>query len=201
MFELSPTSEVIEGGFVGIIFVSVVLLYLRYVDSRLMACERPLSAKLTITKYFRGLIACLIAGGLLTSPAIISEGLAGTTSELAFAVLITLMLLVIVMYLVLQVFLTQVYIAGDTITLHSPLGVKQLELPNLTAASLNSGFQLELVDTNLSIRFCHYVRGKRALIEHIIERAPASATRELQGYLTKTGQKKQPTTSPLASGD
>ncbi len=194
MIEFTTSSEFLEGGLVGLSSVASVMFYLRYVDSRLMVCQRPLSAKLTLTKYFRGLAAGLIAAGLVTTPVILKLGLAGTTSELIFALLMTSLVLLTVGYMLLQFFLTRVYIAGDTVTICSPLGQAKVNLGNLMTVKLNSRFQLELADTNGTVRFCHFVEGKRALIEHIIERAPSSAIPELQQYLLKAGQRKHAAT-------
>lgn len=190
MIDLATTPEYIEGGIVGVISVISILFHLKCVDSRLMACERPLRTTLNVTHDFRLFVTIFVACSLIAALAILDMGLAGTTSELLFALLVSTSIGLMVGYLVIQVFLTTVYISGDKVTMRSPFGQKQVILSQVTAISINGRFQFELSDGAKRIRFCHLIEGKRPLIEHMIERAPMAATEDLQEYLANARAKK-----------
>jgi hypothetical protein len=180
MLELNAAPEFLQGSIVGALSIALVLLYLRYVDTRLMACQCPVPPTLTITHYFRAFVALLVACSVIISPTLLKMGLAGSPSELLFAMLMALLSNIIAGYLAVQAFLTRVEIHGTTITTHSPLGKKTINLNNLTRVSINGRFQFELSDSDHTIRFCHYVNSKPALIEHMIQHAPYESTRGLR---------------------
>ena len=199
MVDLLVTPEFIKGGAVAVSAVLSVLLYLRFVDRRIMECNHPMTETLAITPSFRVFAAVCIACSSLTCAAMLKIGFAGSVSELLFTALLSLLASLIAGFLVIQVFLTSINMSGDTLTVRSLLGRKQINLASITSISINQRFQFELSDADDTIRFCHYILGKRAFIEHIIERAPVSATWELQSFLDKTTIRKCTTTklSPL----
>ena len=195
MLDLAATPEFIEGGVVAVICVISVLFYLNFVDDRLMECDRPLGNKLTITPNFRFFIAICSACSVVTSIAILKMGFAGTTSELLFALGLSLIVNLIVCCFAIPVFLTSIHVSGDTVTTRSPLGQKQVNLGNLRSIAIKDRIQLELSDQEGTVRFCHYVQSKRALLEHIVEHAPANTTQELRKALQQADKKKSANTA------
>jgi hypothetical protein len=183
VINLDSTPEFLEGGVIGTLSFVFVLIYLRYVDSRLMTCKCPVPTILSITHYIRAFVALLVACSVITTPNIFNMGLAGSPSELLFAMLVALLINIIVGYLAVQVFLTRIEVHGSTITTRSPLGQKKINLNKLTRVRINSRFQFELSDSDHTIRFCHFVNSKPALIEHIIQHAPYESTRGLREAL------------------
>jgi hypothetical protein len=183
MIDLATIPEFVEGGVVAAISVVLVLLYLRSLNIRLMENNQDLGTELTITSNFRVFVAVGIASSCITSVAILKMGFAGTTSELLFAITLALLVTLFVVFLATAAFLTSIHINGDMVITHSPLGRKQVHLGSLTSIRINDRFQFELSDANGTIRFCHYVDGKRALIEHIIKSAPSNTTWELRELL------------------
>jgi hypothetical protein len=186
MLEYLPNHAFLDGALALAVMMVSVLLYMRSIDSNLMRREIPLDSELTVCLRFRMFIALGVICALVTTAAILKMGLEGSSSELVFAMVIVLCACSVASFLVLKVFLTSTYIEGDTVVTNSPLGRKEIHLSSLLSININDCFQFELEDSNNTVRFCHFVESKRALIEHIIAHAPGSATKELRAILERS---------------
>lgn len=180
--------ELIQGGVTAVTIMTLVTLFLRFVDAKIMSPKYPLSSELIVNPYFRIFAIACIAGSLFGLPAILKIGVSGTQSELLFALVLCLLAISLAGFLSVQVFLTSVHVDNGKLTTRSPLGEKEVDLGTLRSVIINERFQFELSDTEETIRFCHYIEDKRALIEHIVAHAPEHATRELRKLLQRSSK-------------
>lgn len=183
MFEFAPNHALLDGAAVAAIILALLLVTVKAMNSRLMRSEQPLDSELSVCPRFRLFAAFCAMSALIASVAILRIGLTGTAGEFIFALIIASIAMTAAVYLVLQVFFTKTRVEGDRLITTSPLGRKEISLNNLLYISVNDYFQFELADLHSTVRFCHFVKGKRALIEHIIDHAPASTTKELRAML------------------
>lgn len=179
-------SDFLEGGVIGAVSVTLAIVYFRWVDKRLMHGEQPDLDNIKVSKLYQPFVYFLALGVCATCISINQFLSSGAHDE---ALILTAFALLLVGFLLIHIhfgFFTQVSFSENELRVKTLLGESTVDLYDLVSVSINDNcFTFVISDSRSTARFCHYVVGKRAVIEHILNYAPAKSTEELQALIEK----------------
>ncbi len=179
-------SDIIDGAVIGTIGALTFIGYLKLVEIKIMRPEDKFGETLVVSKFYQAFTIFLVATAVAMCVCMYELG-QGSTLEAVAAFLIATTYSLYVFAQIHLVYLSQISINGNQIRYKSIGAVREINLSKLTSIKLDNLFlTFVLTGDHQTIRFCHYVQGKRRLIEHIVRHAPAAATSELREYLDAT---------------